>query len=244
MDEMDYDAWCDYVLDLVGSVRDMQAGIKGGRALDLACGTGEFSYRLCQRGFQVTAIDISPAMLAVAEAKARAHDLALQFLQQDMRTFVFLDEYDLVFCLCDSMNYLLDPPDWLATFQRVFAALSPGGLFVFDVNTPYKLATTYGDQTYAADQGDFAYIWENDYDPDTGICHMELTFFVQKHREVAVNSYEKLIETHVQKGLSLKAITRLVRRAGFEVLGQYGDLTHNAPDDTSERVTFLCAKPY
>ena len=242
MDEVDYDAWCDYVLDIVGRVQSRGARIAGGRILDLACGTGEFAYRLCQRGFQVTAIDISPAMLAMAEAKARSHDVAVELLQQDMRTFEVFDEYDIVFCLCDSMNYLLYPADWLTTFQRVFEVLSPRGLFVFDVNTPHKLATVYGDQTYAADQGDFAYIWENDYDPDTSICHMELTFFVQEHKRTGTSSYEKLTETHVQKGLSPKAIIELVRYAGFELLGQYGDLTYNMPNDTSERITFLCAK--
>lgn len=202
MDEIDYDLWCDYVLGLV-ACGDTAEGSKSGaevvggsapgglvaakpkgygkigsRVLDLACGTGQFAYRLGQRGFVVTAVDISSEMLAVAEAKARSLNLEISFFRQDMRQLQLPKCYDLVVCLCDSLNYLLEVDDLTATFSGVARVLEPGGHFVFDLNTEHKLATVYGDNTYAADLGDYAYIWENEYQPDTKLCYMDLAFFV------------------------------------------------------------------
>ena len=256
MDEVDYDAWCDYVLSLVTDVRVLDVGIESAdsgifpehrakvphKVLDLACGTGEFTYRFRQRGFEVTATDISSAMLTVAEAKARSLGLAVQFVRQDMRALELPGQYDMVFCLCDSLNYLLESADWAATFQCVANLVRPGGHFIFDVNTAYKLATVYGDHTYAADQGDFAYIWENEYQADTGLCYMDLAFFRKRSLPQTVDLYEKLTETHVQRALSLETITQLIQGAGLELLGQYGDLTYLPLTDTTERITFLCGK--
>ena len=229
MNEVDYDQWYAYVLDLVEKVKSEGISSPSCRVLDLACGTGEFAYRLAGQGFKVTAVDISEAMLAVAEAKARSRGKRVQFLLQDMRTFTLPDEYDVVLCLCDSLNYLLDSAHWLDTFRRVIDVLKPGGVFIFDVNTPYKLAEVYGDYTYAEDQEDFAYIWENDYDPSSGICRMDLTFFIQK--SPTTNSYSKVMETHTQLGLSQATIKKLLSQAELELLGSYGDLTYEVPGE-------------
>lgn len=273
MDEIDYDLWCDYVLGLVASgetaegsksgaaVVDRSAtgglvaakpegyGKIGPRVLDLACGTGQFAYRLGQRGFQVTAVDISSEMLAVAEAKARSLDLEISFFRQDMRNLQLPKGFDLVICLCDSLNYLLEVDDLTATFSGVARVLEHGGHFVFDLNTEHKLATVYGDNTYAADLGDYAYIWENEYQPDTKLCYMDLAFFVstlalgRRERESKTPLFERLTESHVQRAFLPERIEDLVKNSGLRLLGQYGDLTLAPPCRTTERITFHCYKP-
>ncbi len=273
MDEIDYDLWCDYVLGLV-ACGDTAEGSKSGaevvggsapgglvaakpkgygkigpRVLDLACGTGQFAYRLGQRGFVVTAVDISSEMLAVAEAKARSLNLEISFFRQDMRQLQLPKCYDLVVCLCDSLNYLLEVDDLTATFSGVARVLEPGGHFVFDLNTEHKLATVYGDNTYAADLGDYAYIWENEYQPDTKLCYMDLAFFVPTlalgkwGRESETPLFERLTESHVQRSFPPERIANLVEAAGLKLLGQYGDLTLASPNPTTERITFHCYKP-
>ena len=272
MEEIDYDSWCDYVLGLVapestslttsGSVVAgvSQPGVftaanpnkhdkKGPRVLDLACGTGQFSYRLNQRGFEVTAVDISSEMLAVAEAKARSLGLKISFFRQDMRYLQLPESYDLVICLCDSLNYLLQLEDVAATFNAVARVLKPGGHFIFDLNTEHKLATVYGDNTYAADLGNYAYIWENEYQPETKLCYMDLAFFVpalapkRSEREWETPLFERLTESHVQRAFLPEEIEDLVETVGLKLLGQYGDLTLVPPNPTTERITFHCCKP-
>lgn len=267
MDEIDYDFWCDYVLSLVKPVATSresgtasvvragplplatEAGLKGWRVLDLACGTGQFAYRLRQRGLEVTAVDISSEMLAVAEAKARSLGLEIQFARQDMRQLELPGSYDLVVCLCDSLNYLLEPEDLVATFGGVVQVLKPGAHFIFDINTEYKLATVYGDQTYAADLDDFAYIWENEYNPDTKLCYMDLAFFIpaktlgRSGGESEPRLFKKLTENHVQRAFSPDLVEELLKNVGLELLGKYGDLTFDSPNSMTERITFHCCKP-
>lgn len=273
MDEVDYESWCDYVLNLVESAgvfgrSDTTLGsiltsegessasavaldqLGGQRVLDLACGTGEFSYRLQQRGLKVTAVDISSEMLAIAETKARDRGLRIQFVQQDMRYLELPEAYDLVLCLCDSLNYLLKPEDLKATFNGVVKALKPGGQFVFDINTEHKLSSVYGNHTYAADLESVAFIWENEYQPDTGLCYMDLAFFVpvlvseRQETDSKAGLFEKLTETHVQRAFPSDLIDELLRTAGLELLGQYADLTLASPEPTTERITFHCRKPF
>ena len=267
MDEIDYDFWCDYVLSLVKPVAASresgtasvvragplplatEAGLKGWRVLDLACGTGQFAYRLRQRGLEVTAVDISSEMLAVAEAKARSLGLKISFFRQDMRYLQLPESYDLVICLCDSLNYLLQLEDVAATFNAVARVLKPGGHFIFDLNTEHKLATVYGDNTYAADLGDYAYIWENEYQPETKLCYMDLAFFVptlalkRSEREWETQLFERLTESHVQRAFSPEEMEDLVETVGLKLLGQHGDLTLVPPNPTTERITFHCCKP-
>ncbi|NLA58359.1 MAG: class I SAM-dependent methyltransferase [Firmicutes bacterium] len=263
MDEVDYDYWCEYVLSLVeraeggvglgggsledrGEPPDSASWLRGKRVLDLACGTGQFAYRLQQRGLAVMAVDHSPEMLAIAEERARASGLEITFICQDMRQLELPYEYDLILCLCDSLNYLLDVEDVALALEKAAGVLKPGGHFIFDVNTAYKLATVYGDHTYAADLGHFAYIWENEYQPETQLCYMDLVFFVpaaevERAAEVPV-LFEKLSESHVERAYPPELIRELVTGAGLELLGEYADLTLAAPGPTTERITFHCRK--
>ncbi|MCY9456984.1 class I SAM-dependent methyltransferase, partial [Bacillus inaquosorum] len=77
-----------------------------GRILDLACGTGEISIRLAEKGFEVTGIDLSEEMLSYAQQKVSSNQPIL-FLQQDMREIAGFDgQFDAVAICCDSLNYL------------------------------------------------------------------------------------------------------------------------------------------
>lgn len=107
-------------------------GLAGKRLLDVACGTGKSFLPMLERGFEVTACDISPEMVAVAERKAGARaDLHVA----DMRRLPVLGEFNLITCLDDAMNHLLGPEELAEAFEGLRANLAPGGLLVFDVNT-------------------------------------------------------------------------------------------------------------
>ena len=107
--------------------------------LDLACGTGTIACLLAQRGFEVTATDASEEMLTQAMQKAAALEKPPLFLLQSMPRLHLLEQVDAVVSTLDSLNYLTRVRDLQETFKKVYAALKPGGAFIFDVNTPYKL---------------------------------------------------------------------------------------------------------
>jgi SAM-dependent methyltransferase len=106
-------------------------GLRGRAALDVACGTGKSFLPLLARGFTVVGCDISPAMLARAAAKAPRTRL----VQADMRALPPLGPFDLVTCLDNAVNYLLDPTDLGAALAGIRRNLRPQGIAIWDVNT-------------------------------------------------------------------------------------------------------------
>jgi SAM-dependent methyltransferase len=102
--------------------------------LELGCGTGSVLARLSSLA-EVTGLDRSPAMLAVAAEKVPGARL----LEGDMREFSLGERFDVVICVFDSLNHLLFFGDWESMFDAVHRHLVEGGLFVFDVNTVGEL---------------------------------------------------------------------------------------------------------
>jgi SAM-dependent methyltransferase len=106
-------------------------GLEGRRVLDVACGTGKSFLPLLERGYDVTACDISEAMLRVARAKVGSR---ASLRRLDMRALPALGRFDLVTCLDDALNYLPDERALAQALTGMRANLAPGGVLVFDVN--------------------------------------------------------------------------------------------------------------
>jgi SAM-dependent methyltransferase len=106
------------------------------RVLELACGTGSVLARLRDGYEEVVGVDRSPEMLAVAAAKLPG----VRLVEADMTTVRLGETFDAVLCLYDSVNHLLRWQEWEALFDTACAHLDPSGVFVFDVNTPRRLA--------------------------------------------------------------------------------------------------------
>jgi ubiquinone/menaquinone biosynthesis C-methylase UbiE len=122
-----YERWASRLLQ-----RAEEAGLRGERLLDVACGTGLSFVALLERGWQVTGCDISPAMLA--RARERVGDAAT-LLRADMRALPDMGEFDLIWSLNDSLNYLLSTAELEAALSGMRRNLAPGGIVLFDLNT-------------------------------------------------------------------------------------------------------------
>jgi SAM-dependent methyltransferase len=137
--DYDYDRWLAAIEALA---RD--AGLRGDRLLDVACGTGSSFMPLRDR-YAVVGCDLSPSMLARAAERA-GDDGNVRLFQHDMRSLPVLGEFDLVLCLDDSLNHLLEPADLCAALRGIAANLAPDGVAVFDVNTLTALRSFSGTQ--------------------------------------------------------------------------------------------------
>jgi SAM-dependent methyltransferase len=122
-------------------------GLAGARVLDLACGTGRALGPLLELGYDVAGCDLSPAMLAVARERHPDVDLRVA----DMRELPELGPFDLVVCLDDSVNYLLDERDLTAALRSVRSVLADGGLLIFDVNTKLTYETAFARDRVVSD---------------------------------------------------------------------------------------------
>lgn len=107
---------------------------KAKKVLELACGTGALLKPLSKQ-YEVSGLDISEGMLTVAQkVLPRAH-----LYHQSMTDFQMNEQFDVILCLFDSINHLLNFKDWQRMFASVAKHLNPGGVFIFDINTQFKL---------------------------------------------------------------------------------------------------------
>ena len=227
MDNIPYEEWGGYVHGLL-----MEYGIEDGLVLDLGCGTGNMTEVLAEAGYDMIGVDLSEEMLELAQEKKYESGHYILYLQQDMREFELYGTVRAVVSVCDSMNYITEEEDLRQVFALVNNYLDPGGIFLFDLNTEYKYRELLGDNTFAEDREEGSFIWENDYDPKTGMNEYALTLFVPGDD----GRYDKFQEIHYQRSYSLQTIRRLLREAGLELEAVYDAFTRRPPAEDSERI--------
>ena len=205
-----------------------------GLCLDLGCGTGNITMELSRRGFDMIGVDSSLDMLEVAREKAYEEERSILYLNQDMTSFELYGTVSTVVSTLDCVNYITDEEALLQVFELVNNYLDPKGLFIFDINSEYKLEHILGNNTYVSDDEDIFYSWQNSYDKKKRICTFDLTFF-----EKDEDCYYRYDETHYERAYSIDEITKLLEEAGMEVVGVFDNLSFNAPNDKSERIFFV-----
>ena len=230
MDNVDYETWAAYLVE-----RLREEGIGDGLVLELGCGTGTMTELLAEAGYDMIGIDNSEEMLAEAMEKRIESGHDILYLEQDMQEFELYGTVRAIISVCDSINYLTEEEDLSQVFRLANNYLDPHGLFIFDVNTEYKYREVIGDQTIAENRDDGSFIWENSFDPDTGINIYELTLFLPREDGL----YEKEEEVHSQRAYSPETIRRLGEDAGMEFAAVYDAYTLEKPRPDSERLTFL-----
>lgn len=227
--DVPYDAFADYYEEIMKRFNNPK-----GLCLDLGCGTGNMTMELAKRGFDMIGVDSSFDMLDVAREKAMREDKNILFLNQDMTEFELYGTVRAVVSTLDCINYVTDENALLKVFKLVNNYLDPKGLFIFDINSAYKLEHILGDNTYVDDGEDIFYSWQNSYDKEKKICTFDLTFF-EKDEDI----YYRYDETHYERAYSIEEITALLEKAGLEVVGVYDNLSFNAPNEKSERIFFV-----
>lgn len=224
--ELDYEAWADFFEGLFDRFLEKRPEL----VLDLACGTGPMTRTLAKRGYDMIGVDGSEEMLA----KAYAEGGGILYLLQDMRELELYGTVGATVCCLDSINYLLEERDVARVFSLVHNYLDPDGLFLFDVNSPYKFERIYGDNAYILEDETAFCGWQNEYDRETGICDFYLSIF-EEQRD---GSYLRADEHQRERCYERDTLCRLLTEAGFEVLGLYGDYEGSSPSETTERWYF------
>lgn len=240
--EIDYSAWADFV----EACFDRFLPARPELVLDLACGTGSMTLELDRRGYDMIGIDGSAEMLAEAFDRANGTPNIL-WLKQDMREFELYGTVGAVTCCLDSLNYLLSPADLKKTFSLVHNYLDPDGLFLFDMNTPYKFRQIYGNNAYiledeliwdeGTDTEERAAVycgWQNEYHPETRICDFDLSIF----EELPNGSYRRSDEHQQERCYELDEIKSALADTGLELIGIWSDWSFSETDEASERWYF------
>lgn len=198
----------DWMADVEELARDH--GLRGRRLLDVACGTGNSFMPMLRRGYEVTACDLSPAMVARARRKLAGRG---EVVVADMRSLPWRGRFDLVTCVDDAMNYLLSPADLVAALRSIRRALVPGGLVVFDVNSIATYRTGFsGDLSVDCEGVSFRWVGEASEFMPPGEVAAATIMLVEPDGESSP------IGRHVQRHHSIDEIRLACEEAGLQSL--------------------------
>lgn len=230
MDNVPYKEWGEYLKSLLE-----EQGISDGLVLELGCGTGSLTEILADAGYDMIGVDLSADMLDIAMEKREQSGNNILYLLQDMREFELYGTVRAVVSICDSMNYLPSEEDFLQTLKLVNNYLDPEGVFIFDLNTPYKYRELIGDATIAENREDASFIWENTWYEEEQVNEYDLTIFARTNGEY----YQKFFETHYQKAYDLETVKELIQKAGMEFVAAYDAFTREPVRKDSERIYII-----
>lgn len=228
--DIDYEKWakCIYNICIENEVE-----FKG--YLDLACGTGNLTEKVCSYFKDIWAVDLSEDMLCEAEEKFRKEFIKAKFICQDISNLNINKKFNLITCCLDSTNYITDVKSLRNYFKGVHNLLEEGGIFIFDINSYYKLTKILGNNTFDYDDGEVVYIWENDLQDD--LVSMYLIFFI-KTGEL----YERFDEQHIERAYKDEDIQRYLSEAGLEVVKKIDCYENKEVTSKTERITYIVKK--
>lgn len=227
MDNVPYEEWGEFLNDVF-----KEYGMEDGLLLDLGCGTGKLTRFLSKKGYDMIGVDYSYEMLDIAKEQSSEDIL---YLLQDMREFELYGTVRGIYSACDCLNYILEEDELKEVFCLVNNYLDPGGIFVFDINTPYKYKSLLAENTFAETREEGSFIWENYFDEEEQINEYDLTLYIKEED----GRFQRFEETHYQRCYELKTVKMLLEEAGLEFVGVYDAYTRNPVSEESEKVLFI-----
>lgn len=234
-DNVGYQKRCDYICSLL-----KENGIQSGILLDLACGTGTMTHMMAQKGYDTIGVDASEDMLSIALEKKLQYDNDAVFLCQKMQQLDLYGTIDAAICTLDSINHLTNEADVREAFRRVALFMNDGGVFIFDVNTPYKHQSVLANNTFVYDLDDVYCVWMNTFNESDCSTAIQLDIFERDEEEPDV--YYRQSEEFCERGYELDRIKAWLEQVRFEVIGIYNEMTKEPVNGKTERAVFVCKK--
>ncbi len=224
-----YESWTGQLLSAA-----QECGLTGDRMLDVGCGTGLSFIAMLERGWRVTACDISPAMLALARSKVGD---AATLLAADMRDLPALGKFDLVWAVNDAANYLLTDDELRAALVSMSRNLAARGVLLFDLNTLLAYRTFFC-ETHVREVGDRRFVWEGQASLGSAIpgSIFEARFEAEGQAIDHVHRQRHFSESEVRSAIDGTGLRCL------NVLGeQDGELAHGLDESIHTKAVYICS---
>jgi SAM-dependent methyltransferase len=207
----------------------IEHGLYGSLLLDIGCGTGKSFLPMLERGYEVTACDISPAMVE----RARAASDAAEVLVADARELPVLGRFDLATALDDALNYMLTDEELAHTFAGVARNLRPGGLFIFDLNSLSALRDSFT-RDIAEETGSTFFCWRGEAGREDTVPGGIVTSTIEVFDTDDGECWRRSSSRHVQRHHPPELVARLLAEAGFELLSRRGQQTASQIDPVGD----------
>lgn len=229
MKDTPYQSWADFYAEIFKSY-----GVKPKLILDLGCGTGTLTELMSKQGYDMTGIDSSCMMLDKALKKSDGKTL---YLNQDMTEFELYGTMGAIVSSLDCINYITDEEELYKVFSLVNNYLDYDGVFIFDINTKYKLKNILNGHCYTYDEDGIFYTWESFYDEESELCDFELTFFLEDEDL----RYTRIDEYQTERVWEPEKLKELLIKAGLCEIEFYADRKLILPSPNEERI-FITAR--
>lgn len=211
-----------------------RAGVSPRLVLDLACGTGSMSIRLAAAGYEVIAADASSQMLSIAYARPVPPDaVAPVYLCQRMERLDLYGTVDAAVCCLDGVGYVTNPATLARAFSRVRLFMNPGGVFIFDVNSAYRLRHL-NEEAFTRECDRAFCVYQADFSEKTQVLTYTLDLFEREGR-----LYRRSTEYHRERAYEAQTLTDMLLEAGFSSVEQFGDCREAPPEPEEGRIFFL-----
>ena len=233
-DNVDYEKRCDYIRDLLA-----ENGIGEGILLDLACGTGTVSMILSRMGFDVIGVDASEDMLSVAQEKKMETGEDVIFLCQRMEELDLFGTIKAAVSTLDSINHVTDAETVREIFRRVSLFMEDEGIFIFDVNTPYKHKNILGNNTFIYDTDEVYCVWQNSTD-ESLLTQISLDIFEKDEDDD--ETYYRYSEEFSERAYELGDIKKWLEEYKIEVTAVYEELSRKPVAEDTQRAVFVAKK--
>ena len=220
MTHVNYDRWFFTVTALADLVEEPI------RHLDAACGTGTLVNMLRKTGWESMGVDLSPAMIRAAHKKVPGAPLAVG----NLLAMPFNGSFNLITCLFDSLNFILDESDLARAFRELHSALDDGGILYTDIITERMVTEHFEGQSWEEDNDGFTSRWASAYDRKQAIAESSVRINTGSTSVIRERVYD------------LELVTDLIEKAGFQILAAFDAETWKAPRKKTTRIDFVAVK--
>lgn len=220
MEHVNYDRWFFTVAALAELISEPV------RHLDAACGTATLVHKLRSTGWTSMGSDLSPAMIHAARKKDTGAPLAVA----NLLAMPFNGSFNLVTCLFDSLNFILDETDLARAFRELHGTLEDGGILYTDIITERMVTEHFEGQSWSEDNDGFTSRWSSVYDRKQAIAESR----------VRVNTgATSVIRERVHPPAMVE---ELIKQAGFQVLAVFDAENWKTPRKKTTRIDFVAVK--
>ena len=205
---------------------------EGAKILDLCCGIGRHSLEFARRGFQVTGVDRTKSYLDKAKKQAKAEDLPIELVNEDMRNFCRDDAFDVVINMFTSFGYFEDASDDRQVVENVYRSLRSGGKFLIEMMGKELIARDFR---------------ERDWNEINGFIILEDRKLLNNWEKVAgrwiiLKDDQRFEHKFVIRLYSAVEITSLAKQCGFTEVDVYGSLDGIDYDHSAKRLVVAAQK--
>ena len=205
---------------------------EGAKVLDLCCGVGRHSLEFARRGFQVTGVDRTATYLEEARRRAAEEGLVVEFLQDDMRTFVRPHAFDAAINYFTSFGYFESEAEERQVLNNVCRSLKSGGALLMEMMGKEILARIFVERGWR-EEDDMLILEDRQVAPDWSAVY---------NRWIILKDGERREVTLTTRQYSAAELSKLLKECGFGSVEVYGDLTGAPYDMQAKRLVAVAQR--